>query len=82
MARGELSTALRMNALWVIVLPGAAYVGAVRLGDIARVRLPRPAWKARHSLALMAAMAGFAVARNLPYPPFRLLAPPSTGGDH
>lgn len=68
--------ALRMNALLVLVLPAMALLSLGVFGSSVRRRGPLARWLASPWL-WVALVGGFWVVRNLPWPPFVLLAPPA-----
>lgn len=74
--RGDVGAALRFNPVFVIGLPALAY-GMLALGvnQWTRRRLPPLTPSPRVIWWLGAVLIGFAILRNLPFPPFTLLAP-------
>jgi hypothetical protein len=75
---GRLWAAWHYNALWVVLLPLAAYAAAAELRYLHCGRLlpGNPARSVWAWVAIAAAAAVFFVLRNLPLMPFLLLAPP------
>ena len=76
---GELISALRYNALWVLSLPVALYCISSELRRLARGR-PLPGDPVRNRWFLVGAFAVavlFGLLRNLPMYPFVLLVPPA-----
>lgn len=75
---GEWAEALHQHALFVLLLPTAAYAGTSFACRRFRGRhLPGGRWFERPHpyVALIALATAFFVARNLPWPPFDMLAP-------
>lgn len=73
---GRVVAAVGYNPLMVLCLPWLIYVGASKLYADRRGRrgpAPLPRWN--WTRWLPAAVIGFAVLRNLPWPPFNWLAP-------
>jgi hypothetical protein len=73
---GRIASAFGFNALAVLFLPIFVYSFASRVSRLLRGRpLPAPFLKAGAIYALLASIVIFAVARNIPLPPFSALAP-------
>jgi hypothetical protein len=73
---GRLEQALGYNLLAVAAAPGLAYSGLARASaPWLRRRLPSPFIPAPLIWSGLAVLLAFTVLRNLPYPPFSLLAP-------
>lgn len=68
--------ALRMNALLVLVLPAMALLSLWAFADPARRGRGPARWLAT-PWPWVAVVTAFWIARNLPWPPFPLLAPPA-----
>ena len=68
--RGDLFTALDLNALYVVALPGLFVLGLVWF---VRGRLPKMVRTARAAWVLLSVGVAFAVVRNLPIEPFSVL---------
>jgi len=74
--RGDWASALHFNALWVVLAPIAAYQVLAFAGEAYGVR-----WLRRIPLtqpvivALIGALVGFAIVRNLPFATFEVLNP-------
>ncbi len=73
---GDWASALRFNALWVVVAPFVVYQVAAFVGEaygvrwLRRIPLSRPL-----IVALLGAVLGFGVVRNLPLDAFEVLNP-------
>lgn len=73
---GHLLRALDYNAFFVLILPLLAYAGLSRALELAGRRpLPAPRVPGSAVWALLVVIMLFSVLRNLPYPPFAVLAP-------
>lgn len=74
---GQVGEALRFNPLLVLAYPGLAY-GLWRILIHLRTGRPLPGWLGSPPGAwtLVLVLGGYMVARNLPWHPFTLLAPP------
>lgn len=78
---GRILLALQHNAMFVIVLPWLM-LEAIRASlwfleiPLPRIMMRRFRLRAWQALAIGAAIFVFWIVRNLPYPPFELLAPP------
>ncbi len=78
---GRLLTALSYNPLSVVLAPFVAYgVTAWAVGKWSGRRLPAPQLPAWVGWALLGVVLAFAVLRNIPDHPFRILAPGITAG--
>lgn len=75
LVHGNLLGALDYNPFFVVALPFLAY--AVAGWATAALGRPLPTYRpsGRATWALFAVIVGFTVLRNLPYPPFDVLAP-------
>ena len=74
----RLGEAVQKNALFIIALPFVALWSATNLTRWARgepVREPSALTRPRILVAILLAILAFAILRNLPWPPFNLLAP-------
>lgn len=74
--QGDLASALRFNAMWVVLAPLVVYQAVAFVGEAFGVR-----WLRRIPLtqpviaALLVALLGFGVVRNLPFDAFEVLNP-------
>jgi hypothetical protein len=73
---GHLLQALDYNALYVLTLPFAAWIGLDYLSAaVSGRRLPMYTLSGRQAKLVLALVVAFAVLRNLPWAPFAVLAP-------
>lgn len=73
---GHLLRALDYNAFFVLLVPVLAYAGLSWVAERTRGRpLPAPRLSGGAVWAILAVIMAFTVLRNLPYPPFAVLAP-------
>lgn len=74
---GDVAEALRFNPLLVLAYPWLAY-GLWRILENHRTGRPLPGWlmSDRGPLTILALLVVYMAARNLPFHPFSLLAPP------
>jgi len=76
---GDVSGALHFNAMWVVLAPFALYQAVAYAGEAFGVRwLRRIPLSQPTILALLVAVLGFAVIRNLPFDAFAALNPITT----
>ncbi|MEO5680437.1 MAG: DUF2752 domain-containing protein [Acidimicrobiales bacterium] len=73
---GDVGSALHFNAVWVVLAPFALYQSVAFAGEAFGVRWLRRIPMTQPVLsALLAAVLGFAVVRNLPFEAFKVLNP-------